>query len=243
MNFPAIPKKVYIILLGMAVFLCLGVIIAWIYFTDQNRREDPRVAPARKMLVSFDDLMKKQSFSKAESLLDTIQQIYAGTPGYSQSFEMAMLLNNRASIYLSRALYEIPSQDSSSRLHFLTVAKNFENQSINFYERWIREYDPLGEKEIMSKIIPCFQDDDPAFIGLNLKKIRKKRLEDLVAAKSENRKRLSVAYTNLGTIMRHLALPDSALSCYQTALYLWPHNTTATNNLNHLMGKDQPVSK
>ena len=83
-------------------------------------------------------------------------------------------------------------------------------------------------------------ETDPAFAGLNFNSIFRKRVKDMMLARVETPRRLSVSYTNKGTAYRHMMMPDSALLWYEKALAIWKHNRTAESNLSVLLG-GEPV--
>jgi tetratricopeptide (TPR) repeat protein len=68
-----------------------------------------------------------------------------------------------------------------------------------------------------------------------------KRVEEIIVAQHETKRRLSVSYTNLGIIHRHRGEFEEASEYYQKAFTLWEDNLTARNNLNILLGR--PVEK
>jgi len=78
---------------------------------------------------------------------------------------------------------------------------------------------------------------DPAFKNRNYNKILNKRIDDLILARHETPRRLSVTYTNMGIVLRHQYKQNEAVECYIKAIKLWKDNYTARNNFNVLMGK------
>jgi len=79
---------------------------------------------------------------------------------------------------------------------------------------------------------------DPAFRGYSYNKILSRRGKNIIAARIETSRRLSVSLSNKGIIYRHLLMPDSALVFYQQALLLWKENRSAKSNLSVLMNGD-----
>ena len=117
------------------------------------------------------------------------------------------------------------------------MAKMNIDSSIVIYNRWMDSYRELSEEELSEIIIPFFPENDVAFKGKNYRKVLRKRVDDLVLARKENPRRLSVCYTNLGTILRHQYKQSEAVENYIKAIELWKDNYTARNNFNVLMGK------
>ncbi|MDX9903531.1 MAG: tetratricopeptide repeat protein, partial [Bacteroidales bacterium] len=94
--------------------------------------------------------------------------------------------------------------------------------------------------DIASRLISEMSEADPAFAGLNFNNIFRKRVKDMMLARVETPRRLSVSYTNKGTAYRHMLMPDSALVFYERALSIWKQNRTAESNLSVLLG-GEPV--
>jgi hypothetical protein len=161
--------------------------------------------------------------------------IYRALPCYAGSWEMGVVHNNRGSAWISLALYK--SSDSLRKAELLFSAETNIRLAIAVYGRWLATFDTAPVPELKASVLKCFPPDDPAFRGLNYQRIVEKRLKDLELAKVENKRRLSVAYANLGIIQRHQFQQDSAITSYLAALKLWKRNPTAKNNLNTLLGR------
>lgn len=222
-------KKIFLVMLSVAV---TAIIIASIYYNNQNEMEDPRIIPAKKMLIRFDKLMSDQEYSKVFSLLDSIEEIFVLTPGYSDSYEMGVVYNNRGSAYLTMALYI--ATDSLKKMSFLDEAEKNIEKSINYYENWIDSTKDYERDEIYENLIFSFKNET-FFKEKKTEKIINKKVEDILLAKIETPRRLSVSYTNLGIVKRHQWRQEDAIKCYNTALSLWKENNTAKNNLNTLL--------
>jgi hypothetical protein len=231
-----ISKQAKIVLIFIILIIVTGFSIAWFYYDYMNRAEDPRVINARMKLVRFDELMKVRKYTEAMPILDTINDIYTKTAGYKGSFEFGVIYNNRGTVYLSQALYDSlaikKGKDSLLKLAEINVIT-----SIEIYKHWLDSVEKLTREQIRRNIEPFFNENDPSFKGKNIKRILDKRVDDILFAQIETRRRLSVSYTNLGIIQRHQYRTEEAAHSYIEAIKLWKDNFTARNNFNVLMGK------
>lgn len=229
-------KQTRNLVLVMLILVVLGVIAAWVYYRYENAAVDPRIKDTRLMLKEYDELMQEGAFEKGMVLLDSIEAIYQHVPCYANSFEMGVIYNNRASAWLTMALYK--TSDTIQKAEMLELAKREIIRSIHFYEKWLEKYEPYTDKQIQAEVIRCFPSSDPVFQGEDYLRILNQRIDDIQLAKIETPRRLSVSYSNLGIIQRHQYQQDSAIQSYITALKLWKRNPTAKNNLNTLMGRE-----
>ena len=220
---------------GILIIISVSFLTAYIYYNGKNRAEDPRIVQTKYMFREYDNLMKENQFTSGLAILDRIDSIFLIVPGYTDSYERAIVCNNRGSAYLGMALYN--STDSTEKIRLLLIAETNIDSAISIYNYWLRRHSGLSEEELYKSIFPFFPENDPAFKGKNLKKILKKRVDDLETAQKETPRRLSVCYTNLGTILRHQYKQDEAVKSYIKAIELWKDNYTARNNFNVLMGK------
>ena len=227
-------SKILIVILLIFSSICFG--IAYVYYSSKNKTEDPRVLETKFMLQRFDKLLAENKFTESLSLLDSIEPVFKNTCGYSDSYELGIVYNNRASVYLSKALYQ--ETDSLEKQTNLSFAKANIDSCISIYIKWLEKNKDLSTKELLEKNSQFFQESDIAFQGKNIQKILQKRVEDLVLAQNETPRRLSVAYTNLGTIQRHQYCQPEAIESFIKAISLWKDNYTARNNFNVLMGKE-----
>jgi tetratricopeptide (TPR) repeat protein len=187
------------------------------------------------MFVRYDEFVKEMRYNNASLVLDSIEQILKTTQGYADSYELGIVLNNRASVYISKALYE--TDDSLQKQYLLDTAIILTHNCIDYYNKWNDRFGKLSKKEILEEVQPSFRDNDEAFQELDYKKILSKRVDDIVLAQKETPRRLSVAYTNLGIIQRHQYEPAEAVESYRKAIELWKDNPAALGNLNVLFGK------
>lgn len=187
------------------------------------------------MFRQYEKMLKEKQYASALQILDSIEYIFNIIPGYAESYEPGIVENNRASIFISKALYEL--QDTNLKNKILGQALHHANRSIAIYEQWQLVYGKLPEDSLALKIKPFFPEQSQAFANHNYKKIFKKRIDDLILAQKEIKRRLSVAYTNLGIIQRHQHEQTQAAESYMKALKLWKDNHTALSNLNVLFGR------
>lgn len=224
-------KKLLIVVaaISAAVF-----IFAYFYYSSKNKTEDPRVVNTKKMFQQYEKLLKEKQYTTALQILDSIESIFIHTLGYAESFEPGIVENNRASVYITLALYE--ENDTMVKNNYLIQARYHANRSIIIYDQWNTHYGKLSQDSIAIKIKPFFPEQSPMFANGNYKKIFQKRVEDIVLAQKEIKRRLSVTYTNLGIIQRHQNEQAQAADSYMKALKLWKDNHTALSNLNVLFG-------
>jgi tetratricopeptide (TPR) repeat protein len=220
---------------GIFIIISASFLTAYIYYNGKNRAEDPRIVQTKYMFRQYDNLMKENQFTSALPILSKIDSILMSVQGYQDSFERAIVYNNRGSAFLGMALYNSP--DSVEKTRLLTIAESSIDSALNIYNNWLNKYSALSTEELHKSIYQFFPGNNSAFKGKNLKKIVKKRVEDLEAAQKETPRRLSVCYTNMGTILRHQYKQDEAVKNYIKAIELWKDNYTARNNFNVLMGK------
>jgi len=234
-NIFSITNQTKKLLIGILITICISVVTAYVYYDGKNKAEDPRIAETKYLFRNYDELMKENNFSLALSLLDTIESILQKVPGYSSSYEPGIVYNNRGSAYISMALYS--NTDSTEKSELLKLAKLNIDTGIVLYTNWSDKTDSLSEEELLKEVRPFFPEDDLAFQGRNYNRILKKRVEDIVLARKETPRRLSVSYTNLGIVLRDQYKQNEAVECYTKAIMLWKDNFTARNNFNVLMGK------
>ncbi len=223
--------------LFLPLILITGIIIAsgWLHYRELNRAEDPRIIDARKKMAEYNELMSENETDLALIILDSVEEIYTGVPGYADSYELGVVLNNRGSVYLIKAETDLINEREINEEN-LAKAKEFIEGSINIYSGWLDKINSMDRSEIRSMILPFFHESDPVFTGYDLNKIIEKRVDDIVASKIETKRRLSVSYTNLGIIYRYEGDIEKAVEQYEKALELWSENYVAKDNLSQLLG-------
>ncbi|THB71852.1 MAG: hypothetical protein D6B25_17780 [Desulfobulbaceae bacterium] len=235
-------KKVLSIVIVITATIFIG---SYFYYDSVNKAEDPRILPAKELFLTYDKELESDEYVKALTILDQVLAIYQKTPGYENSYEIGVLLNNKATVYLVELETEILTDqdnvDHESMRDSLLTAANYTTQAIGIYEAWLKEMGTLSEQQIRQKIAPHFKQDDPAFGTSNPKRFLEKRVEAIIDAQLETSRRISVSLTNLGMINRYLGNLDEAKLNYEKAIELWDRNYTAQDNLAVLL--NQPVKK
>ncbi|MBE0679321.1 MAG: hypothetical protein IH592_11215, partial [Bacteroidales bacterium] len=140
---------------------------------------------------------------------------------------------------LLMALYDSTMTEPEKET-LLELSVTYCDSSIAVYKRWLDEWGELPEEEVARRVHDEMDENDVAFAGLNYRRISGKRVSDIMLARIETPRRLSVSYTNKATAYRHLMIQDSALVWYDRALALWKDNRTAESNLSVLLG-GEPV--
>ncbi|MFH1729142.1 MAG: hypothetical protein ABIA04_12075 [Pseudomonadota bacterium] len=222
------------------IFSIIGLVIIYFYYESKNAYEDPRVFEARKLLSEYDKLINNKDYNLGFALLQKLEEIYLQYPSYSESYEIGIIYNNFASANLMLAIYEQKSEEEKSE--YLQKAHDFALKSIAIYVKWLKTYGEVAKNDIYNLIKGDFQPNDEAFKGKDIEKFRNKRIEEIEIAQVETYRRLSVSYTNLGMIQRHLLRHNDAIKSYSTALDLWEDNHTAKNNLRVLVG-EEPIKR
>jgi len=230
-----VTRETKILLIGVAIISTISFVIAYFYYSGINKSEDPRIIDSKFMFSRYDQLLIEKNYNDAFLVLDSIEHILINTPGYSDSYELGIVFNNRSSIFISRALYE--TNDSTEKQYLLDTALLLTNNCIDFYSKWINRFGKLNEKEILIEVIPFFEENDKTFNKNDYKKILSKRVKDIILAQKETPRRLSVTYTNLGIIQRHQYKHKEAIESYLKAIKMWKDNPAALSNLNVLYGK------
>jgi hypothetical protein len=226
------------VILAITSSVCaVAIVFAFFYYHSINRSFDPRVKKAGEYLQRFERLSVQVDGIDAFPLLDSAFAIFRSLPDYESSYELGVIYNNKCSSLLIKALYDSTISDAERNL-LLRLSKIYCDSSISVYSAWISKWENLPAETIASKVRIFLREDDPAFAGYNFNRIKGRRVKDLEMAQVETPRRLSVSYTNLAAIFRHMNMPDSSLYCYNEALALWKDNRTAKSNLNVLMGGD-----
>ena len=236
------------IILIMIALVLIALFITNRYYESVNKAIDPRIAKAREMYNEYNNYAQVFNDSTLFQLLDSIETIYTSVPHYKNSYEIGVLYNNRAAIFLTQALaidslslalqeqHSLNKKDSLLKLAGIAV-----DSSISIYESWKNMYAKQDEEVIKNQLRKDF------FIGLENHSQEEKnvffssRLKELETAQNEINRRMSVSLTNLGMIHRHKKNYEEAAKCYADAIDLWDRNLTAENNLRILLG--QPLKK
>jgi hypothetical protein len=231
-------RKILAITISVAA---LAVIFAFFYYRGVNRSEDPRVAEARRYMSEYDMVAGGTDSYACFHLLDSAGLVYKSVTGYRTSWENGVIYNNKCSGLLMMALYDstITDQEKETLLELSVI---YCDSGIAVYNHWLDEWEELPDEEVTRRVLYEMDENDSAFDGLNFRKISGKRVKDVMLARIETPRRLSVSYTNKATAYRHLMMQDSALVYYNRALTLWKDNRTAESNLSVLLG-GEPVKQ
>ena len=237
------------LLIILTIFTLIAVSVGLLYYNNENSKVDQRVVPARELYAKYNELAESNNVTRLLQILDSIADIYSQYPHYSQSYEIAVLENNRAAIYITMALYRdslnnlsLPdSLMSYSADSLLRLAHLHGSKSVEIYLTWKENFRNLNQDSIKKRIEKDFFVGFPDVSEKLKRKALTKRAAEIVTANKEIDRRLSVAYTNLGVVARHLNEYEQAVKHYQTALKLWDKNLDAENNLNILL--NQPIKK
>lgn len=233
------------LILAMLFVSVVAVTIAWLYYSAQNRKADPRIVDARRMYAGYDKYAQENDFTSVLNLLDSIEQLYLSVPHYSASYEIGVVNNNRAAVFMTIALFgdtmqkkNIPLQyDTLSFDSLLNIAEFYAQRAIDCYQNWKIQFDSLKEDEVRAKIKTEFLLGLEACSEKEQETFLTKRVEEILTAQTEVSRRLSVAYTNLGVIYRHRENYERAAELYIQAIDLWGQNLDAVNNLNVILNK------
>lgn len=234
-------KKVLAVTLAITATIVIG---SYFYYEDSNSAEDPRIMPAKTLFLKYDKDLESEDYVQALSLLDTILDIYRNTPGYESSYEIGVLLNNKATVYLVELETDLLTEkniDQAAMNKILKAAEDYTVEAIDIYEKWLADMGTLSKQQIKKRISPFFAPDDPSLAGMNREKVLEKRVKGIQDAQIETSRRISVSLTNLGMINRYLGELDKAQKNYERAISIWDRNYTAQDNLNILL--NQPVKK
>jgi len=228
-------KKTRILIAIMVTTVVVGFLFAWFYYSDINHSEDPRVLEAKTIYKQYDVLADEKKYDDILEILDTMSNIYTQFNDYKQSYEMGVIYNNKAALFLTIALFETQEEQEKERL--LNLAKIDVNKAIDIYENWQTDFENLTELQIENLVKPIYFTHHPLFEKDKKEQYIQKRTKDIVIAQKETPRRLSVSYTNYGIILRHQNQTEEALKMYNKALLLWKNNLTAQNNINIILGK------
>ena len=234
-------KKVLAVTLTITASIFIG---SYLYYENINSAEDPRIMPAKTLFLEYDKELESDEYVESLRMLDTMLEIYRGTPGYESSYETGVLLNNKATVYLvelETMLLTEKEIDQAAMNKYLQSAADYTRQAIDIYEKWLADMGNLSAEQVKTRISPFFKVGDPAFAGMSLSKVVKKRVNSILDAQIETPRRISVSLTNLGMINRYRGELEEARHNYEKAIALWDRNYTAQDNLNILL--NQPVQK
>jgi len=228
-------KNTRVLILVVGALAISGIAASKFFSGQQIRFMDPRVSPANELYEKYNEFAAAGQYDSVFVLMDAIEKIYRQYAHYKASYEVGVLYNNRAATYIAMALK--PGLDPLGKDSLLNLAQIHAYTSINIYTAWINTWGILTAQEIRQKIQPHFGPGEVAFRQKNVERFLDKRAKQIMDAQTETPRRLSVAKTNLGIVLRHKDMLDDAVQSYLQALELWPDNLAAENNLNVIFGK------
>ena len=235
------------LILIMSALVVIGILIARSYYGNINRSIDPRITEARELYAKYDSYAQEGNYYSVFALLDSIENIYGATKYYEGSFEIGILYNNRAAALLTISMFpdSIPTKynpySGSTVDSLVTLAEINILKAISLYDNWLIGFPGKSREQICEIIEPQFMDGLECIPSDLKKKYLVARAKDIEKAISENDRRLSVCYTNLGIVFRQRKQYEEAVRYYEKALGLWDRNLSAENNLNLLLGR--PIKK
>ncbi len=232
-------KGTRVIILIMAILSLAGLTIAWAYYSGINKGADPRVKDARILYGRFNMYAAANDQERILVLLDSIHDIFRSVAHYQNSYEIGVVCNNRASVFLTRAISDTLVEEV--RQHYFALAERELDKGIESYRRWLSTFDALNEDEIAQVVYNDFMSDPVISGDKRAEAYMQQRVKDILLARAEMPRRLSVSYTNLGIIRRHENRLEEAVGYYVKALDLWEENLAAQNNLNIIFGR--PVER
>ena len=234
-------KRLRTLILVLTGVVVVTIAFARWYYRRQNKWVDPRIAPARELYGQYNSLAAHNDYQRVLDLLEKIEDIYEKYPHYALSYEMGVLENNRAAVYLTMAQsFELDTtlkkknHNGSEKDSLVQLGERACRRSIAIYENWLDNYQDSTLKDIKNSISKEFLAGLP--VEDQADNYLENRAREYQQARLEVPRRLSVAYTNLGVVHRFHGDYKTAAKLYRQALDLWDQNLSAENNMNHLMG-------
>ncbi|MBL6989908.1 MAG: hypothetical protein ISR65_09020 [Bacteriovoracaceae bacterium] len=228
----------------------LVILFAFIYYKRLNSSEDPRVLDAKIEYMKFPKLVSENKFDDALAIIEQTEKKFLATPGYENSFELALFYNDKASVYITRVETQYLKKSKligdkkklkgNLEAYLAAARRNLEKALAiqNKWAKWVRGQTKEGLRRYLAAI---YNKENIAFDNYDVIVIKKRRIEDILKSSEESNRRLSVIYTNLGIVERYVGNPKKSMEYYQKAISLWKDNHVAKNNLNILQGK--PLEK
>ena len=233
-------KKTRALIFIMCALVALGLIVANLHYSRVNNSVDPRIVKARTLYEKYNKYASLNQFDSIVYLMDSIENVYAQIDHYKNSYEIGVIHNNRAATFITQALF-YSGVDSTLMDSLICKAEITTRKSINIYKNWLSLYSEKEPKLLDEIIRRDFFKGLEKYSDKEQLSYFKNRKKEVNEALLENKRRLSVSYTNLGIVYRHRTNYDSAAILYQKAIELWDQNITAKNNLNILL--DRPLEK
>jgi len=223
------------IIISIAVLITISAaFISIFYLRVTKKSEDPRITDTHKLYTKYEKMIKNEDFNNAFKVLDSIEAIYSKYDDYKNSYEVGLLKNSKAVIFITLA---VSAHNDSLKRNFLDSAKFYASNSITIFEHWLKEYAQLSRNEIIIKIDEHHMTEDSHYQNKNLVDIINKRADNILKAQKETPRHLSIAYTNLGSVYQYFGENKLAIINNRKALDLWGGNKTAKNNINILIDR------
>lgn len=236
-------KKSLILIMGTIVII--GLAAAKLYYNHVNNSIDPRIVEARELYGKYDSYAEKNDFKAIFLLLDSVEHIYRSVEHYKSSYELGVLYNNRSAAYLAMAIFHddrslsLDGENILTKDTLLLLSKEAALKSISIYTNWLDLFSNQNEEKIHQLILANFATGFTEFDTKDIERFKNNRIKEIKQAQLETPRRLSVAYTNLGIVMRHRENYQQAIENYKKAIELWDQNLAAENSLNALLGQPQ----
>jgi tetratricopeptide (TPR) repeat protein len=87
----------------LIIFTLVVLIGAYFYYQNINQKGDPRTRLLKTEYQKYQILLKEEKYDVALQLLEKIKISYQKIPDYKNSYEIGVLLNDQAVIYLIQA--------------------------------------------------------------------------------------------------------------------------------------------
>jgi len=98
-------KSTRVLLQIISALVLLSLLISYFYYKNVNQSIDPRIVDARKLYERYNEFAQQNKYDSVFWLMDNIEGIYNKVDHYQNSYEIAVLYNNRAASYLTQALH------------------------------------------------------------------------------------------------------------------------------------------
>ena len=132
-------KKLIIVL---TVFTIAALIGTYFYYQNLNDATDPRTRALETEYQKYPNLLKEKKYDEALQLLEKIKLSYQKIPDYKNSYEIGVILNDQAVVYLVQAEKTFLEPQNFSP-NILEHRKNFLKQARYYTEKSIEQYQKI----------------------------------------------------------------------------------------------------
>jgi len=143
-------KGTRLVILIMIILTFIGVVIAKTHYGRINKAIDPRIREALIMYGRYNRYASENDTEMVVAILDSIRTIYLSVPYYRDSYELGVIENNLASVYLTLALSSTGNDERKDFL--LSAAEEHLMPGIDYYTTWMGQED-VSSGQIMKKCI------------------------------------------------------------------------------------------